>query len=238
MNMGVKETSDFAVDFRERYEEHESVDVFICPPFTSIPEAVSRFKNSGIEVGAQNVYWEDSGAFTGEISPEFLLEVGVRWVIVGHSERRKYFGETSRDIRKKVKKALQKGLNVVICIGESGEEREAGKEREVVKKQLEGGLLGIDFEPRNVSIAYEPVWAIGTGVTPEPEEAEDMHGEIRRLLGERGEKMRIMYGGSLKPHNAEDFLSQEDIDGGLIGGASLKPESFNKIIKIAGGLSC
>jgi triosephosphate isomerase len=233
MNKGVRETVEFANRFKEKRISTEGVDVFVAPPFTSLVDAVRSFEGSGIRVGAQNLFWEEEGAYTGEISSLFLKEIGVDWVIIGHSERRTYFGETNAGVRKKIEKALQKQLKVVICVGETEEEREEGKAKEVVDRQIEEGLLGIEYNPEDLSVAYEPVWAIGTGKTPHPEDAEEMHSIIREKLGAEGEKIRIMYGGSVKSHNMKEFISQEDIDGALIGGASLDVDGFADIINIA-----
>lgn len=233
MNNGIEETIKFANGIKERKVSIEGIDVFIAPPFTSIPEAVKSFRGTGIRVGAQNLFWEDEGAYTGEISSVFLKELGVEWVIIGHSERRTYFGETNAAVRKKVERALQKGLKVVICIGETEEEREVGRAKEVVEKQIEEGLLGIEYQEENFAVAYEPVWAIGTGKTPHPQEAQEMHSIIREKLGSKGDRIRVMYGGSVKVHNIKEFITQGDIDGALVGGASLDVNGFVEMINIA-----
>jgi triosephosphate isomerase len=238
MNKGIEDTAKFAGVVKEKKISIEGLDVFVAPPFTSLSEAIRSFRGTGVSVAAQNLFWEDSGAYTGEISSDFLKELGVEWVIIGHSERRTYFGETNAGVRKKVEKALQKQLKVVICIGETEEEREEGKAKEVVDKQIEEGLLGIEYEPDNLAVAYEPVWAIGTGKTPHPEDAEEMHSIIRDKLGDKGEEIRIMYGGSVKPHNIKDFICREDIDGALIGGASLDADGFVDMINIAKEIKC
>lgn len=236
MNKGIKETRNFMGGFLKEYKEKQNVDVFIAPPFTSLPEAQKYLAGTGVETGAQNMFWEDEGAYTGEISPEFLREMGIKWVILGHSERRKYFGEVDEDIKRKIETALHYELKVVLCIGETEEEREKGMEKQVVEKQLKGAINGVDIDCNSFAIAYEPVWAIGTGKTAKPEDAENMHVKIRDMLGEKGKDIRIIYGGSVKPHNAEELMGKENIDGALIGGASLNPESFIEIINIAGGL--
>ncbi len=233
MNKGVAETAKFADSFKEKKTSTEGVDVFVAPPFTSLVEAKKSFEGTGISVGAQNLFWEDEGAYTGEISSVFLKELGVEWVIIGHSERRTYFGETNAGVRKKVEKALQKQLKVVICIGETEEEREEGKAKEIVNKQIEEGLLGIEYDACDLAVAYEPVWAIGTGKTPHPEDAEEMHSIIREKLGAKGEEIRIIYGGSVKVHNMKEFITQKDIDGALIGGAALDVDGFVEMINIA-----
>lgn len=234
LNKGIIETSEFATYLLKKDLNINNIDVFIAPPFTSIPKALEVFANSTISIGAQNMFWEEKGAYTGEISPEFLKELGVQWVIIGHSERRAIFGETDEWVRKKLNMALHLGLKVVICIGETEEEREEGKEKEVVENQLKGAIEGVEFDASMISIAYEPIWAIGTGKTAKPSDAKEMHNLIRELLGEKGDKVRIIYGGSVKVHNAEELLLQENIDGALIGSASLDYESFAEILKIAG----
>jgi len=238
MTKGLKETSEFVSRIKDKKISTEGVDVFISPPFTSIAEAIVGFKGTGISVGAQNLFWEDEGAYTGEISAVFLKELGVEWVIIGHSERRTYFGETNAGVKKKVEKALQKHLKVVICVGETEEEREDGRAKEIVEKQIEEGLLGIEYDADTLAVAYEPVWAIGTGKTPHPEDAEEMHSIIRQKLGDKGKEIRIMYGGSVKVHNIKDFITQEDIDGALIGGAALDADGFVEMINIAKEIRC
>ncbi len=234
MNKGIEETGEFANSILEKNINMNNVDVFIAPPFTSILKAKEAFANSNISIGAQNMFWEEQGAFTGEVSPKFLKEIGVDWVIIGHSERRAIFKESDEWVRKKLNAALHFALKVVICIGETEEEREAGREKEVVKRQLKGATQDLEFDTSMIVVAYEPVWAIGTGKTAEPSDAEEMHGFIRESLGKKGEEIRIIYGGSVKVHNAEDLLKQKNIDGALIGGASLDVESFSEIINIAG----
>lgn len=234
LNKGIIETSEFATYLLKKDLNINNIDVFIAPPFTSIPKALEVFANSTISIGAQNMFWEEKGAYTGEISPLFLKELGVDWVVIGHSERRVVFGETDEWVRKKLEIALRFGLRVVICIGETERQREEGREKEVVEKQLKKAIEGIEFDPESISIAYEPIWAIGTGKTAQPDDAEEMHRIIRELLGKKGDKVRIIYGGSVKVQNAEELLRQENIDGALIGGASLDYESFAEILKIAG----
>lgn len=209
--------------------------VVLCPPFTALA-AVGEVipENNGIFLGAQNVYYEDNGAFTGEVSVEMLKTAGCSFVIVGHSERRKYFGDTDEIINIKVRKVLAKGLTPILCVGETLEERESHRELNVVKKQLNLDLKDLK-DAGKVVIAYEPIWAIGTGKTATPEIAQKMHGFIReRLLVQLGaevaQKMSILYGGSVKPDNVKSLMEGPDIDGGLIGGASLKVEDFLKLI--------
>jgi|SRR5690554_459388 len=214
-------------------------DVIICPPFTSLSEANSLIKNTVIKLGAQNVYHEDSGAYTGEISPQMLKSAGCEYVIIGHSERRTIFKESNETINKKIKKALEHGLKVIFCVGETLEEREKNITNDVVKTQVIEGLEGIGEKGiANIIIAYEPVWAIGTGKVATPQQAQDVHNFIRKLIADKyssssAENLIIQYGGSVKPDNAAELLSQPDIDGALVGGACLKAESFIEIIKAA-----
>ena len=214
-------------------------DVIVCPPFTSLSEVHSLIKNTPIKLGAQNVYFENEGAFTGEISAGMLKSVGCEYVIIGHSERRTIFGETDELVNKKIKKALSSGLKVIFCIGESLAQREEGITNNVVESQLQKGLDGISSdELQNVIIAYEPIWAIGTGKTATPEQAQEVHAFIRKYIAgkyskESAEKLVIQYGGSVKPDNASSLLSQPDIDGALVGGACLKADSFLSIIASA-----
>ncbi|HSD63934.1 MAG TPA: triose-phosphate isomerase [Ignavibacteriaceae bacterium] len=215
-------------------------EVIICPPFTSLSEAWSLLKNTPIKLGAQNMYFRESGAFTGEISAKMLKSVGCEYVIIGHSERRTIFKETDGLINEKIKAALAVELKPIFCIGETLEEREAGQEKEILKKQLAGGLDEISLDQiRNIIIAYEPVWAIGTGRTATPVQAEEMHSFIRTYIKddfteEIAENLVIQYGGSVKPDNAGDLLAQKDIDGALVGGACLNADSFISIIESSG----
>jgi len=214
-------------------------DIIVCPPFTSLSEAFSLLKNTPVKLGAQNVYYEDSGAFTGEISPLMLKSTGCEYVIIGHSERRTIFRETDEMINKKIIKSLERGLKVIFCIGETLEEREKGVTMDIVKRQVTEGLRNISEEKmKEIIVAYEPVWAIGTGRNATPQQAEEVHAFIRKLTGslyssQTAENLIIQYGGSVKPDNARELLSQSDIDGALVGGACLKAESFIEIIKVA-----
>ncbi len=214
-------------------------EVLVFPPFTTIPAAMEAAKGTPIQVGAQNVHWAANGAFTGEISAAMLKEMGCNWVIIGHSERRQYFGETDATVNQRVKAALAAGIKVILCIGETLEERETGITEAVIEKQVRWDLLDIPAEQlENIVLAYEPVWAIGTGKTATNEQAQAVHAFIRALLAKMycpncAEAMRILYGGSMKPANAEGLLAQADIDGGLIGGAALKAEDFVALIKAA-----
>ncbi|MDR3626782.1 MAG: triose-phosphate isomerase [Ignavibacteriaceae bacterium] len=220
-------------------KEKVNCDVIVCPPFTSLSEANSLLKNSVIKLGAQNMYFEESGAFTGEISASMLKSTGCEYVILGHSERRTIFGETDQVINKKIKKALQSGLLPIFCVGETLQERESGVTNDIIKRQVVEGLKDISSDDmKKIIVAYEPVWAIGTGKTATPQQAEDVHAFIRGLVkslysNEIAENLIIQYGGSVKPDNANVLLSQADIDGALVGGACLKADSFMGIIKAA-----
>ncbi len=213
--------------------------VVICPPFTSLETASTLLKDSVVEVGAQNMFYEDNGAYTAEISAGMLLSVGCKYVILGHSERRTIFGENDELINKKIKKALASGLIPIFCIGETLAEREGGVTEKVIETQVKKGLEGISEEDfKKIVIAYEPVWAIGTGKTATPAQAQEVHAYIRGLLTslyskEVADGTVIQYGGSVKPENAKELLSQADIDGALVGGACLKAKSFTEIIKCA-----
>jgi len=217
----------------------EKVDVAICPPFVYLDAACQTVASSGIAVGAQDVYFEAKGAFTGEISCDMLKDLGCKYAIVGHSERRHVLGESNELINQKLTAAIDNGLEVIFCVGELLEERQAGKTDDVVKEQIEKGLAGIDAEKaKAITIAYEPVWAIGTGVTATPQQAQEVHDMIRNLIAgmyseDFAQQIRIQYGGSAKPSNAAELMSQPDVDGLLVGGASLKVEDFAAIIEAA-----
>ena len=214
-------------------------EVVICVPFTDLVTAVAKTKGTNIHVGAENVHFEKSGAFTGEISADMLTDLGVEYVVVGHSERRQYFAETDETVNKRAKAALAGGLKPIICVGESLTQREQGVTEELIRMQVKIALNGVTAdELKNVVIAYEPIWAIGTGKTATPEQAEEVceniRAVIRKLYGAKvARAISILYGGSMNEKNAYDLLAQPDIDGGLIGGASLVPEKFVKIIEAA-----
>ncbi|MBY9005423.1 MAG: triose-phosphate isomerase [Candidatus Lokiarchaeota archaeon] len=215
-----------------------NVDIVIVPPFTAL-SIIDIVEGTNIKIGAQNMYFEEKGAFTGEISPLFLKEIGCEYVVLGHSERRDIFKENDELINKKLKKALSMELKPIVCIGEHLEDREQGKTKEIIKGQFEGTFNGISKEEiTKIVIAYEPIWAIGTGKTATPEQADEVHQYIRELLGnnydkQTAESVRIQYGGSVKPNNASELFQKENIDGGLVGGASLDANSFADIIKAA-----
>lgn len=216
------------------------VDLAVLPPSVYLASVVSTLKGTNIDVGAQNMYFEDNGAFTGEISAAMVKDVGCRYVLAGHSERRHVLGETDETINRKVLKALSEGLDVILAVGELLEEREADSTMDVVSRQVKIGLEGVDASAmQRVTIAYEPVWAIGTGKTATPDQAQEVHAEIRSLIAslyddERAEALRIQYGGSVKPGNAAELFGQPDVDGGLIGGASLKVDDFTAIVQAGG----
>lgn len=215
------------------------VDVGVAPVFTSLNAVAKRLEGSSIATCAQNCHWEASGAWTGEVSPSLLADAGATWAIVGHSERRQFFGDTSESVGKKARAALAAGLGAIVCVGEMLAERDGGRTLAVVDEQLEGGLTGIDTSATaKLVIAYEPVWAIGTGRTATPAQAQEVHAHIRKRLTERfgGEAagtIRIQYGGSVKPSNAEALMAEADIDGALVGGASLEAADFIAIVKAA-----
>jgi triosephosphate isomerase len=219
MYKGPAETAEFCIELKRRLDDLEGVDVAICPPFTSLAVAVQILAGTEIAVAAQNVHWEPEGAFTGEVSAPMLRELGVYGAIVGHSERRQYFGETDETVAKRAKAALEAGLSVIACVGETETEREAGETEDVLRRQV-SVLEGED----NLVVAYEPVWAIGTGKTATPEQAQEAHAFIKSLLN-----VPVLYGGSVKPENAGELTELPDVDGALVGGASLDVESFAAI---------
>ncbi len=216
----------------------EGAEVVVCPPFTALPgvAALIEAKNLNIGLGAQNMYWEEEGAFTGEVSPLMLRQLGVEYVIIGHSERRQYFGETDETVNKKIHSALEIGLKPIFCVGETRSEREAGKMRDVVGRQITGGLAGVgDHLAEKLVVAYEPVWAIGTGLVAEPEDANDVIRHIRAIISssygvEAAQAIRILYGGSVKPDNVAALMDEPEIDGALVGGASLNSDSFLRLV--------
>ena len=211
-------------------------EILICPPFTALASVAQAVKGSNIALGAQNLHWESKGAFTGEIAPGMLVDAGCTYVIIGHSERRQYFGETNETVNKKMKAAFAAGLTPVVCVGETLQEREKNETFKVIEQQVKNGVAGLTAEQASVLvIAYEPVWAIGTGKTASPAQAEEVHAFIRELYGKiygqaATDAIRILYGGSVKPDNTAELMSQPNIDGGLVGGASLEADSFSKIV--------
>ena len=239
MNNDLNATQNLISNLAKSLNRNENCDIIICPPFTSLSEANSQIKNTAIKLGAQNMYFENEGAYTGEISAQMLKSAGCEFVILGHSERRAIFNESDSLINKKIKKAISSGLKPIFCVGESLEQREKGVTKDIIKTQVTEGLKDISAEEiKTLIIAYEPVWAIGTGKNATPEQAQEVHKFIRSLIKEKysdedAENMIIQYGGSVKPDNAKDLLSQKDIDGALVGGASLKADSFLGIIRAA-----
>ncbi|MBI3997093.1 MAG: triose-phosphate isomerase [Candidatus Omnitrophica bacterium] len=217
----------------------KSVDVVICPPFTALSSVAALVKGSRIGLGAQDLFWEPQGAFTGEVSPVMLVDVGCRYVIIGHSERRTLFGETDESVNRKLVAALKHGLLPIVCIGETLAQREGHQTFHVITRQLEGAFTGIaEADGARITLAYEPVWAIGTGRNATPEQAQEVHAFIRQWLGKRfgsslADSLRIQYGGSVNAANAASLLQQLDVDGALVGGASLKADAFGTIMKAA-----
>ncbi|MBE2256310.1 MAG: triose-phosphate isomerase [Ignavibacteria bacterium] len=244
MNLTIPQSVNLSEQIKNGIKDFKlnNTEVLVCPTFVSLYPVFEIIKNSGIKSGGQNMYFENEGAYTGEISAEMLKSAGCEFVILGHSERRKIFNESDELINKKVIKAVDSGLTAILCVGETLEERESGKQNEIVKTQIEKDLSGITVDKlKNIVIAYEPVWAIGTGKNATPEEANEMHKFIRNIISELYDKkssdeIKILYGGSLNDKNCKELLSQSDIDGGLIGGASLKSDSFLKIIETSNNL--
>ncbi|MDD5634743.1 MAG: triose-phosphate isomerase [Candidatus Omnitrophica bacterium] len=242
MYKDVREAVELANDIKREVYNVDNVEIVVCPPFVDLGDVCEMLDESNILVGAQNCYWEKEGAFTGEVSIPMLKSIGCKYVVIGHSERRQFFGETDETVNKKVAACINGGLIPIMCVGEVLAEREAGKTLDVVKKQVSGGLKG--FNETFIStliIAYEPVWAIGTGRTATPLQAQEVHSMIRDLLSKlyskaKADSIRILYGGSVKPDNIVDLMKQGDIDGALIGGASLKSASFVDIIRSTSGL--
>jgi triosephosphate isomerase (TIM) len=230
------EAAGFLHDFAPLVAASTHAEIVVCPPFLDLAAAVDAARATNIAIGAQDLFWLKEGAYTGEVSAPMLVAAGCRWVIVGHSERRQYFGETDESVLKKTVAALEAGITPIVCVGERLEEREAGMTENVLAKQFAGGLSGLTPEQfAHVVIAYEPVWAIGTGRTATPEIAAEAHHFLRdqisaRFGDEAGQASRILYGGSVKPDNIKALMAQPDLDGALVGGASLDPVSFAAII--------
>jgi triosephosphate isomerase len=227
------ETISFCTELRQRLEGLRDVDVVVCPPYTSLDEAVRVLAGSGVDVFAQNAHWEGEGAYTGEVAPGMLAEIGVIGSLVAHSERRQLFAETDDTAGRRIGGVLDAGLRVIACVGETEVERDEGETQAVLTRQVEAIRAAVDeADRRRLTLAYEPVWAIGTGRTATPDQAEEAHALIRGLLD-----VPILYGGSVKPENAEELLAQPDVDGALVGGASLEVESFAAICENAARLS-
>jgi triosephosphate isomerase len=238
MQKTVEETEDFLDRFIGDIGDLSEKDIVICPPFTALAAAVERCRRSPVRVAAQNMHEADSGAYTGEISASMLTSIGVEAVVLGHSERRALFAETDEALAHKLVTALRAELQPILCVGESGEEREEGLTEDVLRRQIEADLAQVeDQHLPKIVIAYEPIWAIGTGKTASPEQAEEAIGFVRSMVAERDEEasqaVRILYGGSVKPDNASELLGREEIDGALVGGASLEPADFLAICEAA-----
>jgi triosephosphate isomerase len=236
MNMTTTQARDLASKLIPLVASVRDRDIVLAPTFTSLQAVAEAIKGTNMALAAQNLFWEDKGAFTGEISAEMLLDSGCKYVIIGHSERRQYFGETDETVNKKVRQALNKGLLPIVCVGELLSEREAGKANDVIDRQVSGALKGVTAaEMQKIVIAYEPVWAIGTGKTATPDQANEIHAFIRSKVkamypAEVAESLRIQYGGSVTPDNVSQLMAKPDIDGALVGGASLKPDSFAALV--------
>lgn len=239
MNTTRSEAEDLIGSLKSSLADTDNVDVAVCPPFLYLLLASKVLEGTRIRLGAQNMHWEEKGAYTGEVSARMLKDAGCDLVILGHSERRHLFGETDEMVHRKIRRALDVGLHSIVCVGETLEEREAGRTETVVEGQVNGCFRGLSVEDmREITVAYEPVWAIGTGKTATPEQAQEVHRLIREWVGRTfgddiAEEIRIQYGGSVKPENTGDLIAQPDIDGALVGGASLRAESFTAIVRAA-----
>ncbi len=237
LNKTCVEAIELVTGLKRKLYNVSDIDIVVCPPYTALSEVYEVLQESNMALGAQDLYWEDSGAFTGEVSAPLLKDVGVKYVIIGHSERRQFFHETDETVNRKVKAALKWNLTPIVCVGETLAERESNRAFDIIRVQVEESLEGLTPEElEKLIIAYEPVWAIGTGKNATPEQAQEVHKFIRSLLvnlsnEEVAAGIRIQYGGSVKPENTAELMSQPDIDGALVGGASLKEDSFVKIIQ-------
>jgi len=237
LNKNLQESVELVTELKRAVADVNDVEVVVCPVFPVLAVVDDVLQESNIGLGAQDLYWEESGAFTGEVSAGILKSVGCKYVIIGHSERRQFFGETNETVNKKIRAALAQGLTPIVCVGENLEDREADKTFDVVKDHVQGSLAGLSAEEAGkLVIAYEPVWAIGTGKTATPDQAQEVHQFIRETLKEMFSQeiaaaLRIQYGGSVKPENISELIAQPDIDGALVGGASLKSDSFAGIVK-------
>lgn len=237
LNKNIKEAVELVNDLKARCAGVTDVDIVVCPVFTALSKVAEALKGTNIGLGGQDLYWQDAGAFTGEVSAPLLKDAGCQYVIIGHSERRQFFGETNETVNNKIKAALAHGLIPIVCVGENLAERESGKTFAVVQDHVENSLKGFSAqETEKMIVAYEPVWAIGTGKTATPAQAQEVHSFIRKLLEKMhgqavANAVRIQYGGSVKAENTRELLSQPDIDGALVGGASLKGDSFAGIVQ-------
>ena len=237
MNNTIKEGLDLVEEIKSK-DLDSNVDKVICVPYTLLKDVKERIKDTDIKLGAQNMHYEDRGAYTGEVSPPMLVELGVDYVIIGHSERRQYFGESDETVNKKIKAALKHGIKPILCLGESLEEREEAREEEVIKDQILGALKDVE-NIENLVIAYEPIWAIGTGKTASSDQANQMlkfiRASIKELYGDISESIQIQYGGSVKADNIKELMAKDNIDGALVGGASLKADEFANLINFKMG---
>ena len=239
MNMTPSETKAFIEELAPKVKGLDKCDIVLCVPAIDISSAVEAAKGTNIKIGAENVHFKESGAYTGEISAKMLVESGVEYVVIGHSERRQYFGETDKTVNLRTKAAVNAGLRAIVCVGETLEERELGYTETLLKYQTKMALTGITKEQlKNIVVAYEPVWAIGTGVTATAEQADEGNGFVREAIREAygddaAEEITVQYGGSMNDGNAEELLAKVNVDGGLIGGASLKTDKFTAIVKAA-----
>ncbi|MCL1972175.1 MAG: triose-phosphate isomerase [Endomicrobia bacterium] len=236
MNKTIDEAISMVKALKAAVADVKDVEILVCPTYTALYAVFKEIKGSNINLGSQNLFWEAKGAFTGEISPSMVKDAGCSYAIIGHSERRQYFGETDETVNKRTKAAFGAGLIPVVCVGETLEERENNVTFKVIETQIRGGLANLTAEEAaTVVIAYEPVWAIGTGKTATPEQAQEVHSFIRQLYkkvyNDAADKVRILYGGSVNPKNVSDLMKQPDIDGGLVGGASLEADSFTQLVK-------
>lgn len=235
MNKTIKESLEMIEELKS-FDLDKNVEKVLCVPFLSLKDMKKACEGTDVKIGAQNMHWEESGAFTGEVSPIMLKELDIDYVIIGHSERRLYFNETDETVNKKVLKALEYNINPIMCVGETLEEKEAGNEKEVVKNQIVKGLKDVPSEDmEKIVVAYEPIWAIGTGKTASSDDANEMIGYIRQIIEEIynndvKEKVRIQYGGSVKPSNVSELMEKEEIDGALVGGASLNAQDFKDLV--------
>ncbi len=239
MNLLIDDAVKTAGELKSLVADVSTVEIVVCPVFTALRAVSDALKGANIAVGGQNSYLKESGAFTGELSPQMLADAGCTWTIIGHSERRQYFGETDSLLNDKLRFALASGLKVMFCIGETLEERESGRMNDVLVRQVTEGLQGLtEADFTCIAVAYEPVWAIGTGVTASPEQAEEAHAFVRELVRDQfgaavADGLRIQYGGSVKPDNAAELMAKPNVDGALVGGAALKADSFAAIVRAA-----
>ena len=236
MNKTISEAKDLVSSLKEKVADIENVEVGVCPPAIDLQAVKEEAAGSNVKVGAQNMHWEESGAFTGDISPVMIKELGLEYIIIGHSERREYYNETDEQVNKKVHAAFEHGIKPIICVGESLEERKANETRDKVEKQVKAALKGLNQKQVSQTvIAYEPLWAIGTGESATAKQANQVISYIRDVIEEEyldaADDVRIQYGGSVKPYNIEEFMAESDIDGALVGGASLEAESFAAIAR-------